>query len=444
MTATREHLTNAAREVAERVGYLLRSPVETSAAARRWRSAAAGGGWDPASYLTGHTGIATLHAALDQTDDPGWAKFAHAHLAIAAAEADQATAGDLLFPARMQAATRGGYRRLLKTSARVLASCAVANVGRLETQRRGTPGLAAMDYDTISGLARQGRLLLLADDHPGCAAALEQVLSCLVRITQPIQIAGRGVPGWWCSPDRYPIPDTQSKYPQGDFNLGAAHGICGPLSLLALAFLAGHRLPGHRDAIRRTADWIVGKTLTAGGAISWPARVAYEQETQTAELPTPPAQSGWCYGTAGIARALYLAGEVLEDQSLAELATTAIRVTTSMARVLPDLRGPTLCHGRAGVLLSAVRMAAATGDTRLWQETDGLARHLIDEFSPDEAHFGFRHHVVIDESLHHVDEPGLLEGAAGVALTLLTYANVREERSNPHPTLPWDAGLLLS
>ncbi|MFD0633123.1 lanthionine synthetase LanC family protein [Catenulispora yoronensis] len=75
---------------------------------------------------------------------------------------------------------------------------------------------------------------------------MEQILDYLVALTRPLRHDERTLPGWWVShaPERL----TSAAY-AGHGNFGAAHGITGPLALLAQAARRGLIVKGHREAI---------------------------------------------------------------------------------------------------------------------------------------------------------------------------------------------------
>nr|WP_279588962.1 lanthionine synthetase C family protein [Amycolatopsis granulosa] len=298
----------------------------------------------------------------------------------------------------------GGYDGLLRKAGAALA-------GVCESWPARGP-LGVPDYDVISGLTGKGRLLL-AVGGDRCAAALDGVLSYLVGLTRPVVVDGYEVPGWWCSPERYAVPVDRERYPRGDFNLGLAHGISGPLALLALAHRHGHRVDGMTDAMRVITDWLLRWAWTDETGVSWPSRVGFDAQVRGSAVPA--SRSAWCYGTAGVAYALHLAAAELRDAGVAGLASAAVR------RPGPA-EGPTFCHGDAGLLQITTRMGVA-GDT--------VAERVLAAFDPA-APFGFRH---LRHTGERADEPGLLQGAAGAALALATYAG------NP---APWDVALLLS
>jgi hypothetical protein len=76
------------------------------------------------------------------------------------------------------------------------------------------------EYDLLHGLTGIGAYLLRSD--PG-SNALEAVLTYLVRLTQPLLVYGRTVPGWWCAHD--PHVHQSPTFPAGHANFGIAHGI---------------------------------------------------------------------------------------------------------------------------------------------------------------------------------------------------------------------------
>ncbi|MER0484316.1 lanthionine synthetase C family protein [Streptomyces sp. Edi2] len=490
-----EELCDAASAVAHRVADLLSTPEQVAGAARDAFAALPPelpqSGWQPASLLTGHPGIALLHTRCAR-NDARYAALGHSHLAAAVAaarDAGQAAVGDLLLPARLHANAHGGYTRLLARCVEVHAAYVRARVTHLVARRQEHgPGLAYGDYDAIAGLAGEGRSLLLAADHGDerCVPALGDVLQFLVGISHPVRLADPGryghsgrpdrpdrpaeedgiqVPGWWCAPDRYLVPRDREEFPGGDFNVGVAHGICGPLALLSLAHRSGHRVPGMPDAIRRMADWVQSIGYTDGHGMQWPGRVAFPgRPGELAHRRVSPragtrSRPGWCYGTSGIAWSLHLAGQALGDHRLTALAEEAIGALAPRTHDGPASGGsasdrpasddPGLCHGRAGVLHTTVRMATATGRPALWTAADALARELIAAFD-ERTPFGYTQVLPLapppSPSLrtapHRIHHPGLLDGATGIALVLADYADARRGTA-PTERDGWDAALLM-
>ena len=92
----------------------------------------------------------------------------------------------------------------------------------------------------------------------------------------------------------------------------------------------------------------------------------------------------------------------------------------------------TFCHGGAGLLAVTLRFANDTGSEELAGHSRALACQLLQQYQPDSL-LGFRN---LETSGSEIDQPGLLDGAPGVALTLLAAA------TDVEPT--WDRLFLLS
>ncbi|GAA1255077.1 hypothetical protein GCM10009609_17950 [Pseudonocardia aurantiaca] len=141
-----------------------------------------------------------------------------------------------------------------------------------------------------------------------------------------------------------------------------------------------------------------------------------------------------------MARALHLAGRALGDPEMSAVAVAALRGVFRRPWPHANLTGPTLCHGEAGLLQAVLRVTETDRDPVLLAAAGVLAGRILTGFD-HQAPFGFRHgHRTRPGGLVGVDEPGLLQGAAGVALALATFAR--------HPgtagTSTWDSMLLLN
>lgn len=403
MSTLREHAADVAGGIALR----LRAPTRVQ---------------DGSSLWFGHPGIALLHATLS-VQDSAWRAAAHAHLA-AASRATAALAPDAvvdLIPAALvQHTAHGGYTRLLRRAGAVLARLCRARIAAQSRRwQQDGPGLAMADYDVITGLAGKGRLLLAMAEHgdEDCAVALTATLRHLTAVTEPVAVAGVAVPGWWCRPERYPVAQDREHFPEGDFNAGLAHGIAGPLALLAIAYRKGYGVAGMIPAMRRIADWLVHWRAVDEHGPTWPGRVSFAEQTRDV-APQGRTRAAWCYGTAGVARVLQLAGVALADPALLSLAGDALRGIFRRPWRQANLEGPTLCHGEAGLLQILSR--AAELEPELRSPADVLARRVIGSVDPGAGQGADR---------------GLLQGAAGVALTLTTVARAGGD---------WDSVLLLS
>lgn len=200
-----------------------------------------------------------------------------------------------------------------------------------------------------------------------------------------------------------------------------AHGISGVLALLSRAVLRGVTVPGAVDAIGRVCHWFDRwRQPTGTDGAWWPGYLTIDNLRTGDVEPTQRPRPSWCYGVSGTARAQQLAGLALADTVRQRDAETAMLATVRVAA--HQTLGPEvgLCHGVAGLLHSAWRMAADSSTPQLADELPGLGAHLIARLPDPAAH------------------PELMDGAAGAALALHTLG------TGNAPASGWDAFLVVA
>ena len=134
----------------------------------------------------------------------------------------------------------------------------------------------------------------------------------------------------------------------------------------------------------------------------------------------------------GVARALWLAGVCRGRPEWRELAIEAMAAVYRRPLADRQIDSPTFCHGVAGLLQATLRFA---NETQLPMFTDAavdLVEWLLSAYEPDST-MGYRNW---EPGGTRVDQPGLLEGAAGVLLTLLAAATDIEPS--------WDRAFLIA
>ncbi|MFC7723157.1 lanthionine synthetase LanC family protein [Nonomuraea recticatena] len=229
--------------------------------------------WHPVSITDGYPALALLYAELAHTD-AAYRKVAHGHLRQAAAEAAQTqTAGLYVGPfalafAASRAVRRPGEYASVLTRLDERAATWVPDWLRPERERieAGRAGTDFMTYDVVTGVTGVGRHLLDRDGEHA-RSALAEILAYLVALTRPLAGAHAALPGWWVrhAPDGQMVDGYE-----GHGNLGLAHGIAGPLALLALAWHAGVRVPGQDEAMASIADWLLDWHRADEGGAYWP------------------------------------------------------------------------------------------------------------------------------------------------------------------------------
>jgi hypothetical protein len=264
------------------------------------------------------------------------------------------------------------------------------------------------EYDLLRGLTGLGALLLRRAPDSN---ELKGVLEYLVRLTEPILGPdGEILPGWWVwhAPTN---PGTPT--PGGHGNAGLAHGITGPLALLALAKRHGTTVQGHEDAMARICRWLDRIRHSDHHGIRWPRWV-----TKATAMPTSPAAPSWCYGTPGLARAQQLAAIALGDADRMCMVEQALLSCLANPYQLDQLTNRGLCHGIGGLLRVVQRVAQDAEEPRAF--TDHLSQ-LNQRFL----------------DIRPVAETGFLEGTTGAILAF------QSAEADTAPVTDWDACLLL-
>jgi lantibiotic modifying enzyme len=286
---------------------------------------------------------------------------------------------------------------------------ALARRIREKSRQRDGMGVALNNYDVINGTAGiVGYLLSLKEEDGFIEEALSLLLQDLIWLADEDE---ESKPKRWFIQPAQVNKASRRHFPDGYFNLGLAHGLPGPLAALALAHSAGYRLPGMQEAITTFATWIIEQSVRDTWSINWPDVIV------PGGSPSQPMRplAGWCYGTPGVARSLWLAGTALANDSWRDLAIEGIEAGLARALASQKASSSTICHGLSGLLLISMYFAHESSRIPLCQGIPLLVQRIIDAFNPDYP-FGF---YDITNNNIDVDNPGLLAGSIGTALTLL-------------------------
>jgi len=379
--------------------------------------------WVAHSLTRGAAGIALAHIDRAHQGTGAW-RTAHAWITQACAGAISASANTGLFQglpavAYLLHTTGGHYRRGLADTTRPLLELAHQRAEAAHTRIRAGRLATFREYDVFFGLTGLGALLLRLAPTSG---ALEHLLTALVSLTRPLRVERTWLPGWWVDHD--PHRAQSARFAGGHANLGLAHGIAGPLALLALTARAGLTVNGHAEAIATILAFLDTWRQDGPHGPWWPQWITRADLATARPAQTGPGRPSWCYGTPGIARAGQLA-------ALATANTTVQRsFENALAACLADpaqqdlITDPGLCHGAAGLYQTTWHAAR---DARSFALAAHLP-HLADRL----AHLAAR---------PHQHGAGFLDGDAGILLALHT---TRLNLSDPPPASGWDTCLLLT
>ncbi|MYU54493.1 MULTISPECIES: lanthionine synthetase LanC family protein [Streptomyces] len=381
-------------------------------------------GWRTQSLSKGAAGVALLHIERAHTGEGSWQT---AHSWVTAAAGDGVSAADdanLLFGAPalafvLHAAGADGIVRYGPARTGVDAYVTALTHRRVDLahariDRGALPAFG--EYDLFHGLTGIGAHLL---QHAAGNDALERVLAYLVRLTQPLRAGDETLPGWWVFHD--PQVKRSDAFPGGHGNFGVAHGIAGPLALLAQARRRGITVDGHDEALHVISTWLDVWRQHAGSGPWWPQWITRDQLRTGRPGQLGPGRPSWCYGTPGLARAQQLAAIATTDTARQQMAEHTLVSCLSDPDQLSRISDISLCHGWAGLYQTVWRTARDACTPEVSVHVPGLAERLIQQCR---AGLG--------------EGTGLLEGDTGLALALHTAA---------HPTPPisgWDSCLLIN
>ena len=369
------------RELAE----ALRSAAVASLAAIAVEPPAA----DDYSLASGFAGLALLHHAASRAGVGLQPALASAYLDRALDALADGTPGEGLCSGI--AGVAFAVHRVLDPADAAEAT-ADADALLLDVLERGGP------FDVVEGIAGIGLYGLSAGARG--AALAERAVTVL---------AARAEGGsTWRTPRTLVLGSGAAQYPEGRYDLGLAHGIPGVIGFLAAACAAGHGGAGARGLLARSVEGLLAERAADGSFGCYRAAGAARGSA------AGPSRTAWCYGDAGVAFVVWRAARVLGDASLEDAAVALARRACGRSAQEAGVVDAGLCHGAAGLLHLSLRFFAATRDecfaraARAWAE------------------------VTLASS---TAGPGLLEGAAGVALVIV-------DALSPGRT-GWDSALLL-
>lgn len=389
--------------------------------------------WWGQSLARGALGIALLHIERAATGDGSWQR-ARDWLTAATREPVTTSTDSHLFhgaPALSyvlsRAAGQAGSQRTLMLLKQAVSRQAEDRLGR--ARERLDHGLLPemADFDLIRGLTGFGAWFL---HHDPASSTLRGILLYLMRLADPMTFNGITVPGWWTTAS--PSGRHTTKFAGGHANLGVAHGIGGPLALLSLAARRGIIADGQLAAISQICGWLRRWHTADPAQPAWPYWISLPAWRERALPQCWPQRLGWCYGTAGLARAVQLAAIATGDQALRVMAEdTLVTALASPANqnATPEM---SLCHGRAGLARIALAAAVDAGSTT-GPRMRALARELIGTIVAPESESPA---VAGGGLAYGLAGPGFLDGSAGVGLTMLAD---RTQTCNG-----WDACLLIT
>ena len=164
------------------------------------------------------------------------------------------------------------------------------------------------EYDVVRGLAGMGRYLL------NRVEANPKVISSLIKIMNHFRDIHYSKSHWIVSRENQFLDIDKERFSLGNINLGLAHGILGPFSLLALSKLKGVEIDNHTRLLSDITEYLFRTEFQ--NKLGWLDRYDIAEKY----YPTYSVRNGWCYGDTGIMNTIWLLGLALNNDTLIEKA----------------------------------------------------------------------------------------------------------------------------
>ena len=214
------------------------------------------------------------------------------------------------------------------------------------------------------------------------------------------------------------------------YNLSLSHGMTSIISFLGKNYQLGINTENSKELLNGAVQYLFKHTLDSDKFYStFPNAISSEKPLTNSRL-------AWCYGDLGMGMALWNASQRVNNNDLANKAVERFLHSTKRRKLDENsVVDAGLCHGTAGIAHIYNRMYNFTGR----EEFKESAIYWLDETLKmakfDDGFAGYKlWHT--PELGGWTKESGLLEGIAGIGLTILSAISDIEPK--------WDECLLLS
>ncbi len=214
------------------------------------------------------------------------------------------------------------------------------------------------------------------------------------------------------------------------YNISMSHGLASIIAMLSKIYKQGINQDKTKYLLEGAMNYLLQQKLPNGKYISVFPNFAIESMKNLA-----PSRLAWCYGDLGISVAIWHASQALRRKDWEEEAIN-ILLHSAQRRDLKEnsVIDAGLCHGTAGIAHIYSRMHGYTGVEELKEASEYWFGQTLKMARFEDGLAGFKTWHGLDKGWKN--EPGLLEGIAGIGLAMISAV------SDIEPT--WDECLLLS
>ncbi|HFQ9029424.1 lanthionine synthetase C family protein [Streptococcus agalactiae] len=198
---------------------------------------------------------------------------------------------------------------------------------------------------------------------------------------------------------------------KNELDLGIAHGIVGPM--LILAKLKSEGVFKEDLEILNKAIKLV--FLCRRDDKLWPGKI-YSDNILNLDFSTLPTRMAWCYGTPGTAVALFQICQLMDLNYTDDIIESLISQINSTEK---NIYSDSMCHGLSGVAFIYDLIGKNSSNVELTNFADYLRQKIIMSFSNNKL-FGYTDREKLGDVEVELESVGILQGASGIVLFLLT------------------------
>lgn len=213
------------------------------------------------------------------------------------------------------------------------------------------------------------------------------------------------------------------------YNLGMAHGICSIINFLSRIAGDPYFSSQAKTLIQKATYFVLSFEQKEASTLRFPDWVTLENKI---------GQSGrlaWCYGDLSMGISLWRAGKVLEDQHVKERSLNVLKDTTKrINQEDTKIVDAGICHGSAGLAQMYKHLYHETKEPVFNEACQFWMDETLAMDTHEQGYAGYMQKRG-DDNKPWQAELGLLEGVAGIGLSIISYLNPSETQ--------WDQCLMI-
>lgn len=283
----------------------------------------------------------------------------------------------------------------------------LADSAQISLKYLETSPLTYRNYDLLYGVSGVLYYLLDFESKRECNT-VKAIANYLVNLTEDKVYKEKAVIGFHIHQKQQLLSSEREEMPDGNINFGMAHGMMGALIALSKMKYYNIEIPDLNKAINKLR-YIYDKFMIYDeGMLKYPIQLPLNCY-YTGRANRYSANSGWCYGNAGIVRGLMKANKYIHDDTQYHFFEKELLKILNQSLVKYNFSVPILCHGNASII--ALQLATYK-ETKNDAFLATLERNIISLINEHQS-------LMKRNEEKYVDIFQMLEGVAGVTLTLL-------------------------